>query len=125
LPFIGWRSLRVKAFLRPNKVTNSTSRIARPANEYHLLGETADDRRLQGWARRVLLFSSAAEFPEHYEVHVTNDTKQPGPIVVSGAGKTGKTILELPAGTQGRYVIIRNTAERKDAPWAICELYLD
>ena len=67
----------------------------------------------------------AAEFPEHYEVHVTDDPKSPGPIVGQGQGQRNKTVIDLPAGTAGRYVIIKNTAERKDTPWAICELYVD
>ena len=66
-----------------------------------------------------------AEFPEKYEVHVTDDPQEPGKAVVTGTGKSGKTTIELPAGTQGRYVIIKNTAERKETPWSICELYVD
>ena len=65
------------------------------------------------------------EFPEKYEVHVTNDPEAPGPVVVQGQGQRNKTVIDLPAGTKGRYVIINNTVERKDTPWAICELYVD
>jgi HEAT repeat protein len=67
----------------------------------------------------------AAEFPEHYEVYVTDDPKQPGNALCSGAGQRNKTVIDLPAGTRGRYLIVKNTAERKEAPWAICELYVD
>jgi HEAT repeat protein len=67
----------------------------------------------------------AAEFPERYEVFVTDDPKQPGKAVVSGAGQRNKTVIDLPSGTRGRYLIVKNTAERKEAPWAICELYVD
>ena len=66
-----------------------------------------------------------AEFPEQYAVHVTDDPKAPGPVVVQGQGQRNKTVIEFPAGTQGRYVVIKNTAERKETPWAICELYVD
>lgn len=66
-----------------------------------------------------------AEFPEHYEVFVTDDPKQPGKAVASGKGKPNRTVIDFPAGTRGRYLIVRNTAERKDTPWAICELYVD
>jgi HEAT repeat protein len=67
----------------------------------------------------------AAEFPERYEVHVTDDPKQPGKPVVSGTGQRNKTVIDLPAGTRGRYLIIKNTVARADTPWAICELYVD
>ena len=85
------------------------------------------DFRLSRPFRRLTLDQSGrgAEFPEHYEVYVTDDVKQPGPAVASGVGRPNKTVIDLPAGTRGRYVVIRNTAERKDAPWAICELYVD
>jgi hypothetical protein len=66
-----------------------------------------------------------AEFPEHYEVHVTDDPKVVGPVVIQGQGQRNKTVLDLPAGTQGRYVIVRNTAAREETPWTICELYVD
>ena len=66
-----------------------------------------------------------AEFPEQYAVYVTDDPQHPGNPVASGAGQRNKTVIELPAGTRGRYLIVKNTAERKDAPWAICELYVD
>ena len=78
--------------------------------------------------RRITLDQTgrAAEYPEHYEVYVTDDPKSPGAAVASGAGQKGnKTVIDLPAGTRGRYLTIRNTEERKDAPWAICELYVD
>jgi HEAT repeat protein len=66
-----------------------------------------------------------AEFPEHYEVYVTDDPQNPGKSVASGAGQRNKTVIEMPAGTRGRYLIVKNTSERKEAPWAICELYVD
>lgn len=85
------------------------------------------DFRLSRPFRRLTLDQTGrgAEFPEHYEVYVTDDTKQPGAVVTSGTGKPNKTVIDLPAGTRGRYVIIKNTVERKDTPWAICELYVD
>ena len=67
----------------------------------------------------------AAEFPERFEVYVTNDPKRPGTVVKSGKGSRNKTVIDLPDGTRGRYVIIRNVAGRDEAPWAICELYVD
>ena len=49
-----------------------------------------------------------------------------GTPVVTGSGQRGnKTVIELPAGTRGRYLRIKNVVERKEAPWAICELHVD
>jgi len=69
--------------------------------------------------------SRAAEFPERFSVHVTEDPARPGPAVAEGAGQRNRTVIELPPGTKGRYVIIRNIAERKDSSWSVCEVYLD
>ena len=65
------------------------------------------------------------EHPERYEVYVTDDPKAPGKPVASGAGNRTKTVVELPAGTRGRYVVIKNVAERRESQWAICELFVD
>jgi hypothetical protein len=65
------------------------------------------------------------DFPESYAVHVTDDLANPGAPVATGTGQTGKTVIALPAGTRGRYVIIKNVAERLDGWWAIIELYVD
>ena len=65
------------------------------------------------------------EFPERYEVFVTDDLTKPGKVLVSGAGKANRTIIDLPAGTRGRYVTIKNTAERIDSMWSISELFVD
>jgi len=67
----------------------------------------------------------AAEFPEQYEVHVTNDPAVPGPIVLSGKGQRNRTVLKFPSGTRGRYVIVRNVAARAETPWTICEVLVD
>ena len=67
----------------------------------------------------------AAEFPERYEVYVTDDPKSPGEAIATGAGQHRRTVMELPAGTRGRYLIVKNVAERDDTPWAVCELYVD
>jgi HEAT repeat protein len=66
-----------------------------------------------------------AEFPERYEVYVTDDLKSPGKVVASGKGQQNKTVIALPAGTRGRYAIVRNVAERKDSQWSVVELYVD
>lgn len=64
-------------------------------------------------------------YPERYEVFVTDDPAQRGAALASGAGTPGKTVITLPPGTRGRYLIIANTAERKDGTWSIAELLVD
>lgn len=66
-----------------------------------------------------------AEFPERYEVYVTDAVARPGTPVASGTGQRGKTVIDLPADTRGRYVIIKNVAARADSNWSIVELYVD
>ena len=77
--------------------------------------------------RRVTLDQTAraADFPERYSVHVTDDPARPGPALAQGAGQRNRTVIELPTGVAGRYLIIRNLAERKDSSWSVCEVYLD
>ncbi|MEI6052879.1 MAG: HEAT repeat domain-containing protein, partial [Opitutaceae bacterium] len=77
--------------------------------------------------RRITLDQTGrgAEFPEKYEVYVTDDTAVLGKVVATGVGQTNKTVIELPAGTHGRYVVIKNVAARKDTPWSICEIFVD
>ncbi len=65
------------------------------------------------------------DFPERYEVYVTDDLAQPGKAVVSGSGQRNRTVIDLPKGTSARYVISKNTAERIDGQWAISELFVD
>lgn len=67
----------------------------------------------------------AAEFPEHYQVFVTDDPKTPGVARVSGTGQRNKTVIDLPAGARGRYIVIKNTKPRSDSQWSICELFVD
>ena len=47
------------------------------------------------------------------------------PAVAAGTGQRNRTVINLPAGTRGRYVIIKNGAARKDGPWTICEIFVD
>ncbi len=64
-------------------------------------------------------------FPEKYAVFVTDDPNAPGEARATGTGARNRTVIELPAGTRGRYVIVRNTAERKDSAWSVSELFVD
>lgn len=67
-----------------------------------------------------------SECPAQYEVFLTDDPQAPGKAVASGNGTRGKaTVIELSAGAQGRYLIIKNTTERKDPSWSVCEVVLD
>jgi hypothetical protein len=67
----------------------------------------------------------ATEFPERYEVFVTDDAQHPGAALASGPGQRNKTVIDLPAGTRGRYIIIKNTEPRAESQWSICELFVD
>ena len=64
-------------------------------------------------------------YPEHYEVFVTDDPQSPGAAVASGPGQSGKTVITLPPGTRGRYLIIRNTVERRNSWWGANDLLID
>ncbi len=77
--------------------------------------------------RRITLDQTGrgAEFPESYELYVTDDVAVLGKVVATGVGQTNKTVIDLPVGTRGRYVIIKNVAARKDTPWSICEIFVD
>jgi HEAT repeat protein len=76
--------------------------------------------------RRITLDQTGrgAEFPEGYELYVTDDVAVLGKVVATGVGQTNKTVIDLPVGTRGRYVIIKNVAARKDTPWSICEIFV-
>jgi hypothetical protein len=65
------------------------------------------------------------DFPEHYEIFVTRDPQHPGTAVAKGTGQRNKTVVELPAGTSGRYVIIKHSVARADSSWTISDLYVD
>jgi len=58
-------------------------------------------------------------------VHVSDDPKQPGKVLVSGAGQRNQTVIDLPSGTIGRYLILKNTAARADSQWSVCEVYVE
>lgn len=77
--------------------------------------------------RRITLDQSGrtTDFPEKFEVLVTDDLNHPGTPLVTGKGQRNKTVIELPPGTIGRYVVIKNTQERQEGQWAISELIVD
>lgn len=65
------------------------------------------------------------EFPPAFEVYVTDDPATPGTAKVSGTGSREVMDVVLPAGTRGRYVIIRNTKTRTEPNWSIAEFRVE
>ncbi|MEX2044256.1 MAG: discoidin domain-containing protein, partial [Opitutus sp.] len=65
------------------------------------------------------------EFPERYEVFVSDDRRNPGPVRATGGGQQQRTVISLPEGTRGRIVMIRNTAGRSSPQWSVFELHVD
>ncbi len=65
------------------------------------------------------------EFPEKYEVYVSDRPEAVGTPVASGTGQRNQTVISLPAGTRGRYVTIKNVAPRADSSWTVTDLYVD
>jgi HEAT repeat protein len=69
--------------------------------------------------------SRAENAPGTLEVFVTDDPHQPGNVVTTQPGQQRRTIVELPAGSRGRYVILKNSTERIDGYWSIAELVVE
>jgi HEAT repeat protein len=67
----------------------------------------------------------AGDFPGPIDVYVTDDPAQPGAVRVATSGRRDKTVIDLPAGLHGRYVIIRTTAKRPNGNWAISEIRIE
>jgi hypothetical protein len=85
------------------------------------------DFKLSRPFRQIVLDNNGANWgsPEEFAVFVTDDVKTPGEARVTGSGQTGKTTIDLPADTRGRYVIVRHTGNNEDAVWSISELIVD
>lgn len=77
--------------------------------------------------RQIVLDNNGATWgsPEEFAVFVTDDPNNPGEARVTGSGQTGKTTIDLPANTRGRYLIVRHTGNNDDGVWAISELIVD
>lgn len=77
--------------------------------------------------RRVTLDQTGHEgdFPERYEVYVTDDPGEPGRARAAGTGTTGRTVIELQPGARGRYLIIRDVAPAPSGGWSVSELQVD
>ena len=65
------------------------------------------------------------DFPERYEVFVTDNPIDPGAPRVAGEGSRDQSSIDLPAGVRGRYVIIRSRGSREDGKWSVAELRVD
>ncbi|HEY8993707.1 MAG TPA: discoidin domain-containing protein, partial [Lacunisphaera sp.] len=76
--------------------------------------------------RKITLEHAAREwdFPANIDVFVSDDPNQPGEARVQVEGTRYRTIVTLPAGTHGRYLLIRQTGTRS-GPWAIAELLVE
>ncbi|HVU25448.1 MAG TPA: discoidin domain-containing protein [Opitutus sp.] len=77
--------------------------------------------------RRIVLDETGSEddFPVGYAVFVTDDPDHPGEPRVTGAGQPARTTIELPAGTRGRYLIVRHVGERDGTAWTVSEVLID
>ncbi len=141
-PVMGAAAVEVAAVIRANQAGSAKLRASTMAGVRNLMdGNTGNrwsvpaegdewveiDFNLSRPLRRITLDQTGrgAEFPESYELYVTDDVAVPGKVVASGVGQTNKTVIDLPVGTRGRYVIIKNLVARKDTPWSICEIFVD
>ena len=104
----GKLSTRWSVPMRPDQWVEVDFKLSRPLRQIVL------DNNGETWG-----------YPEAFAVFVTDDLKNPGAALVTGAGQSKKTTIDLPAGTRGRYLIIRQTAEVEDSVWAISELIID
>jgi hypothetical protein len=76
--------------------------------------------------RKITLEHAAREwdFPANIDIFVSDDPDQPGEVRAQAEGTRYRTIVTLPAGTRGRYLLIRQTGTRS-GPWAIAELAVE
>lgn len=64
------------------------------------------------------------DFPANIDIFVSDDPDQPGEVRAQAEGTRYRTIVSLPAGTRGRYLLIRQTG-RRSGPWAVAELLVE
>ncbi|ACB76785.1 HEAT repeat domain-containing protein [Opitutus terrae] len=77
--------------------------------------------------RQVVLDGAGNQwgYPDQVEIIVTDDPQHPTPAVATAAGEPGKTTINLPAGTRGRYLIVRHSTDKPDGWWSMAELLID
>lgn len=130
------------AVIEANRAGPPKLRASNPANTRNMMdGKTSTrwtatmngeewveiDFRTARPLRRLTLDQTGrtTDFPERYEVLVTYDLNNPGAPLATGKGQRNKTVIEFPAGTIGRFIVIKNTQERQEGQWAISELVVD
>lgn len=69
--------------------------------------------------------SRTRDHPDTFDIHVSDDASNPGPVRFSGRGNRDSEVIELPAGLQGRYLMIKLTATRADSNWSVAEVVID
>jgi HEAT repeat protein len=76
--------------------------------------------------RKITLEQGGREwdFPASIDIFVSEDPDQPGEVRAQAEGARYRTIVTLPAGTRGRYLLIRQTGTRS-GPWAVAELQVE
>ncbi len=77
--------------------------------------------------RRLILDQGARgeNYPEHLEIFVSDDPNNFGSPLASVSGTPNQTVVDLPANTRGRHLLIKNTADRINGWWTISELHID
>ncbi len=67
------------------------------------------------------------DYPGTVEVFVTDDLSNPGAARATASGRRDRTVIDLPAGIRGRYVIVKSTAKRGGGAgnWSVTELQID
>jgi hypothetical protein len=79
--------------------------------------------------RRITLDQAGrvGDYPGTVEVYVTDDPANPGAARATAQGRRDRTVIELPAGVRGRYIIIKSTAKRGGGAgnWSVTELQID
>ena len=64
---------------------------------------------------------------EDLQVYVSNDPTQPGEVRLQATGARYQTVLTLPAGVRGRYLLLKQMGTRSapTANWSIDELKVE
>lgn len=65
------------------------------------------------------------EGPARLSVQVSDDPAKPGKPLLEAGGEGEQTVVNMPPGTRGRYVWLRQTGTRPDGQWAVAELIVE
>lgn len=69
--------------------------------------------------------SRVRDFPEAFEIYVSDDPAVPGPVRAKGNGNRETSVIELPPGLKGRFLLIKHTGSRNEFNWSVGELAID